>query len=123
MALLNRIIPVLLIHQGGLYKTRHFSTPKYVGDPINAVRIFNQKQVDELFLIDIDATVNSCEPNYALIEKLASECRMPLCYGGGINNVEQVQQLVIIGVEKAAISSAAIAKPTLIAEIADAVGR
>ena len=100
-----RIIPCLLIHNGGLVKTKKFSEPKYVGDPINAVRIFNEKEADELMVLDIDATVKGNEPNFKLIEKLASECRMPLCYGGGITNVEQVQQLVNIGVEKAAISS------------------
>ena len=118
-----RIIPCLLIHNGGLVKTKKFSEPKYVGDPINAVRIFNEKEADELMILDIDATVKGKEPNFDLIAKLASECRMPLCYGGGITKVEQVQHLINIGVEKVAISSAAIARPSLVAEIANAVGR
>ena len=122
MSLLNRIIPVLLIHNGGLYKTRLFSAPKYVGDPINAVKIFNQKQVDELFLIDIDATVSSLEPNYSLIEKLASECRMPLCYGGGIKRVDQFERLIGLGVEKVSISSASIDDPSLISSASQLVG-
>ncbi|MFY8108681.1 MAG: HisA/HisF-related TIM barrel protein, partial [Bacteroidia bacterium] len=78
-----RVIPCLLVHQKGLVKTVKFKDPKYVGDPINAVRIFNEKQSDELMVVDIDATADNVEPNYQMIEKLASECRMPLCYGGG----------------------------------------
>ena len=118
-----RITPCLLIHNGGLVKTMGFTDPKYVGDPINAVRIFNEKEADELMVLDIDATVDGSEPDFKLITKLAAECRMPLCYGGGISHVEQVQRLVNIGVEKVAISSAAIARPALVTEIADAVGR
>lgn len=118
-----RIIPCLLIHNGGLVKTVGFTDPKYVGDPINAVRIFNEKEADELMVLDIDATVNGSEPDFKLIAKLAAECRMPLCYGGGVSHVEQVQRLVNIGVEKVALSSAAITRPELVTEIADAVGR
>jgi len=118
-----RIIPCLLIHNGGLVKTKEFKEPKYVGDPINAVRIFNEKEADELMVLDIDATTRGYEPNFKLIAKLAAECRMPLCYGGGITQVEQVQRLVNLGVEKVAISSAAIARPALVTEIANAVGR
>ncbi|MDC1190417.1 AglZ/HisF2 family acetamidino modification protein [Gammaproteobacteria bacterium] len=117
-----RIIPCLLIHNGGLVKTKNFSEPRYVGDPINAVRIFNEKEADELMILDIDASVKGKEPNFKLIAKLASECRMPLCYGGGITKVEQVQHLINIGVEKVAISSAAIARPSLVADMANAVG-
>jgi imidazole glycerol-phosphate synthase subunit HisF len=117
-----RITPCLLIHDGGLVKTRCFKDLKYVGDPINAVRIFNEKEADELMVLDIDATINRSEPNFKLIAKLAAECRMPLCYGGGINNVEQVRRLVNIGVEKIAISSAAIACTALVTDIAEAVG-
>ena len=74
-----RIIPCLLVHRGGLVKTQGFKDPKYVGDPINAVRIFNEKEADELIVLDIDATVNKVVPDFALIAKLAAECRMPLC--------------------------------------------
>jgi len=118
-----RITPCLLIHNGGLVKTKGFAEPKYVGDPINAVRIFNEKEADELMILDIDATVNGREPDFKLIAKLAAECRMPLCYGGGVTEVEQVQRLINIGVEKVAVSSAAIARPALVTEIAEAVGR
>ena len=77
-----RIIPCLLVQNKGLVKTVNFKNPKYVGDPINAVRIFNEKEVDELMLIDIDATSQKREPDYRMIEYIAAECRMPLCYGG-----------------------------------------
>ena len=91
--LLPRITPCLLVHNGGLVKTLGFKAPKYVGDPINAVKIFNEKGVDELIFLDIDASSTDTEPDYALIEKIANECRMPLCYGGGIKSVEQAQPL------------------------------
>lgn len=118
-----RIIPCLLIHKGGLVKTQGFKLPKYVGDPINAVKIFNEKEADELVVLDIDATVNRVEPNYALIAKLAAECRMPLSYGGGINSVEQAQRIISLGVEKVAISAAAIADPAIVTRISEAIGR
>lgn len=118
-----RIIPCLLIHKGGLVKTRGFKDPKYVGDPINAVRIFNEKEADELMVLDIDATVNRVAPNFSLIAKLASECRMPLCYGGGVTTADQAIRLVEMGVEKVAVSAAAIARPSLLTEIAASVGR
>ncbi|MCZ2207578.1 AglZ/HisF2 family acetamidino modification protein [Cylindrospermopsis raciborskii] len=117
-----RIIPCLLIHQGGLVKTIQFNQPKYVGDPLNAVRIFNEKEVDELIVVDIDATDLGREPNYTMIANLASECRMPLCYGGGVKTPEQVERLISLGVEKVAISSAAIANPELITKSAQRVG-
>jgi imidazole glycerol-phosphate synthase subunit HisF len=117
-----RIIPCLLLHKGGLVKTQGFKSPKYVGDPINAVKIFNEKESDELIVLDIDATVNGVEPNYALISKLAEECRMPLCYGGGIKTAQQASKIIDMGVEKISISSAAIENPSLLSEIAEAVG-
>jgi len=118
-----RIIPCLLIHKGGLVKTKLFKEPRYVGDPINAVRIFNEKDADELMVLDIDASVNGHEPDFHLIEKLAAECRMPLCYGGGVTNAAQAIRLVDMGVEKVAVSSAAISNPSLLIEMAAAVGR
>jgi len=117
-----RIIPCLLVHNKGLVKTTKFKDPKYVGDPINAVKIFNEKEVDELFVADIDASRLGNEPDYKMIENLATECRMPLCYGGGIKTVEQAQRIFSLGVEKIAISSLAIEKPELVAEIAERVG-
>ena len=106
-----RIIPCLLVHDKGLVKTVNFKHPKYVGDPINAVRIFNEKQVDELTVLDIDASVENREPDYRMIENLAAECRMPLCYGGGVKTPEQAQRIFSLGVEKIAISSAAVQDP------------
>ena len=117
-----RIIPCLLLHQGGLVKTRRFSDAKYVGDPINAVRIFNEKQADELIVLDIDATVQGRTPNFPLIAKLAVECRMPLCYGGGVTSVDQVARIIDMGVEKVAISAAAVKNPELLSQMAHEVG-
>jgi cyclase len=118
-----RIIPCLLIHQGGLVKTQGFKEAKYVGDPINAVKIFNEKEADELIVLDIDATVQGREPDFSLIAKLANECRMPMCYGGGVTTAAQAQRIVDMGVEKVAVSAAAIANPALLSEMSAAVGR
>ena len=117
-----RIIPCLLVKNKGLVKTVNFKNPKYVGDPINAVRIFNEKEVDELIVLDIDATLEKREPDYNMIEHLAAECRMPLCYGGGVTTSDQVQRIIQLGVEKVAISSAAIENPNLVTEAAECVG-
>ena len=118
-----RLIPCLLIHKGGLVKTIKFGEPKYVGDPLNAVRIFNEKEVDELMVVDIDASRNGAAPNEALIAQMAAECRMPLCYGGGVKSAEVVERLVALGVEKVALSSAAVEQPALVSEAAERVGR
>jgi cyclase len=118
-----RITPCLLVHRNGLVKTVGFKAPKYVGDPINAVRIFNEKEADELIVLDIDATVNNVEPNYRMIANIAAECRMPLCYGGGIKTLAQARRIITMGVEKVAISSAAIENPELITYIAQEIGR
>jgi imidazole glycerol-phosphate synthase subunit HisF len=120
--LFPRIIPCLLVKNKGLVKTINFKNPKYVGDPINAVRIFNEKEVDEIIVIDIDATAEKREPDYNMIEHLAAECRMPLCYGGGITTSSQVQRIIQLGVEKVAISSAAISNPDLVSSSAEYVG-
>ena len=117
-----RIIPCLLVHNSGLVKTVRFKEPKYVGDPINAVKIFNEKETDELIVLDIDAAAQCREPNFKLIAQLAVECRMPLCYGGGVKNVEQARKIIGLGVEKVALSSAAIDNPALISQIAAEVG-
>ncbi|HNT74557.1 MAG TPA: AglZ/HisF2 family acetamidino modification protein [Anaerolineae bacterium] len=117
-----RIIPCLLIKNGGLVKTVQFDNPKYVGDPINAVRIFNEKEVDELIIADIDATVHNCEPDYNMIRNIAMECRMPLCYTGGVKTLEQVEQIISLGVEKIGISSASVDTPELITESTRRVG-
>lgn len=118
-----RITPCLLVHRGGLVKTVGFKSAKYVGDPINAVKIFNEKEADELTVLDIDATVNGTEPDYQMIANLAAECRMPLCYGGGVKTAAQASRIVALGVEKVAISSAAVENPALVTEIAGQIGR
>ena len=118
----SRIIPCLLVRDKGLVKTVQFKEHKYRGDPINAVRIFNEKESDELMVLDIDATRLDREPDYKMIENLAAECRMPLCYGGGVKTVEQAQRIFSLGVEKIAISSSAVSNPGLVAEIARRVG-
>lgn len=117
-----RIIPSLLLHNKGLVKTVNFKSPKYIGDPINAVRIFNEKGVDELAFFDIDATVYNKEPDYILIKKLANQSRMPLCYGGGVKTVDQAQKIFGLGIEKIALSSAVIQNPHLVTLIANRVG-
>lgn len=118
-----RITPCLLVHEGGLVKTVRFRDPTYVGDPINAVRIFNEKESDELVVLDIDATANGVTPDFEMIANLAAECRMPLCYGGGVTTVEQAKKIISLGVEKVALSAAAVADPGLISAISDAIGR
>jgi len=111
-----------LVKYGGLVKTVKFDDPKYVGDPINAVRIFNEKEVDELMVMDIDATTDGREPNYEMIQNLAAECRMPFCYGGGVRTVDQFQEIIGLGVEKVAISAAAVSAPKLVSRAAEMVG-
>ena len=117
-----RIIPCLLVHKKGLVKTVAFKEPKYVGDPINAVKIFNEKEVDELIVLDIDASVEDRPPDFDLIRNIAIECRMPFCYGGGIRTVEVAKKIIHLGAEKVALSSAAIANPSILQEIGKSVG-
>jgi cyclase len=105
--MLPRVIPVLLLKGNGVYKTEKFKNPKYIGDPINAVKIFNEKEVDEIIILDIDATANK-QINYKLIEDLAGECFMPMSYGGGITSIEEIKKIISIGVEKVSINSAAL---------------
>jgi imidazole glycerol-phosphate synthase subunit HisF len=118
----SRIIPCLLIKNRGLVKTIKFNNPKYVGDPINAVKIFNEKGADELIVLDIDATKENREPDYNMIKNLAAECRMPLCYGGGVKTTEQVKKIISLGVEKVAISKAVVDDPYIISRAAEIVG-
>ena len=118
----SRIIPCLLVHDKGLVKTVKFKDPKYVGDPINAVKIFNEKHVDELILLDIDASRENREPNYEMIENIAKECRMPFCYGGGVKNAEIAKKIINLGAEKVAVSTEAITNPAIIDSIAEVIG-
>ncbi|NQW21532.1 MAG: imidazole glycerol phosphate synthase subunit HisF [Chloroflexi bacterium] len=117
-----RVIPSLLIRDSGLVKTVQFKDGKYVGDPINTVRIFNEKEIDELVVLDIDASANGKRPDYDVIANLAAECRMPLCYGGGIKTVEHANRIIGLGVEKISLSSAAVENPQIVSEIAQQIG-
>lgn len=117
-----RVIPCLLLRGRGLYKTVKFADPKYVGDPVNAVKIFNEKEVDELLLLDITATPEKREPNYELIGDIAGECFMPLGYGGGVTSVEQIRRLHRMGVEKVSLNSAAFRDRRLVQESCDVFG-
>lgn len=118
----SRIIPCLLVHNKGLVKTVKFKDPKYVGDPINAVKIFNEKEVDELMVLDIDATHENREPNLEMIKNLADECRMPFCYGGGITTAEQARKIISLGAEKVALSNSALNNIELCQEIGSIIG-
>lgn len=117
-----RVIPCLLLQDGGLVKTLRFAKPKYVGDPINAIRIFNDKEVDELMVLDIMASRRGCELDFELIRQFASECFIPLCYGGGIRTIAQVEKLFHIGVEKVCLQTAVLADQALIRQVADNFG-
>lgn len=118
----HRVIPSLLIRNEGLVKTTQFGKSSYVGDPINAVKIFNEKEVDELIVLDIDATREGRAPNFALAEELADECFMPLCWGGGIRSIEDAKTLFSLGIEKVAIRSAITDNPAILRAIADRAG-
>lgn len=117
-----RVIPVLLLQEGGLVKGQQFKNHKYVGDPINAVKIFNEKEVDELIFLDVSATLNNQEPDFGLVADIAGEAFMPLGYGGGITTVRQIEKLFSIGVEKVIINTTAFNNPNLIAEAARVSG-
>jgi cyclase len=117
-----RVIPSLLMENGGLVKTIQFGKRTYLGDPINIIRIFNDKEVDEVALLDIGATPEKRQPDFAAIEKIASQCFMPLAYGGGITHLDQIRQLFKLGVEKAVLNTSAAENPALITEAANAFG-
>ena len=118
-----RISPVLLINDGELYKTINFKNPTYVGDPLNTVRIFNEKEVDELIILDITATEKNNLIDWELISHISKECRMPLCYGGGVDSVDKVEKLVSLGVEKVAIGNASFVNPAIVRDSIERVGR
>ncbi|HWR53203.1 MAG TPA: AglZ/HisF2 family acetamidino modification protein [Bryobacteraceae bacterium] len=118
----TRVIPCLLLRDGGLVKTVRFKDATYVGDPINAVRIFNEKEVDELAFLDIGATPSGAGPNFELLADIASEAFIPFGYGGGITTIEQVRRLFSLGVEKVILNTAAARTPALVEEAAAAAG-
>lgn len=117
-----RVIPCLLLLRGGLVKTRRFAEPKYVGDPLNAVRTFNEKGVDELMFLDIGATPSGREPDMDVIKGIAAECFMPFAYGGGITTVDQAGSILSSGVEKVVLNNSAFRSPRLIRGCADSFG-
>ncbi len=118
----TRVIPVLLLRSQGLVKTFKFKDPKYIGDPINAVRIFNEKEVDELIFLDIDATKNSCEPNFELLTDIAGEAFMPMAYGGGITSLDQIRRIFALGFEKVVLNSVTYKNSKLIEDAASIFG-
>jgi cyclase len=122
MSAMPRVIPCLLLSQGGLVKTIRFKHPTYVGDPINVVRILNEKEVDELIFLDIDASTEGRGPRFDYIEQVTSECFMPVAYGGGVGSVEDARRLLSLGVEKVCLNTAAIERPGLVGELADVLG-
>ena len=118
----NRVIPLLLMSNGKLYKTKQYNNPRYIGDPINVIRIFNEKEVDELIVLDIAASKLKQEPDYERIKELASECFMPLCYGGGISHLDQAKRIFSLGIEKISIQTQALTNLNLITEVANIYG-
>ena len=119
---MKRIIPCLLLENGGLVKTKQFGAPTYIGDPVNAVKIFAEKGADELVLLDITTSKEGREPDFALIEEIAGESFMPLAYGGGIRDCESIRKIIRSGVEKVIINSATASNIQLISDAADMVG-
>ena len=118
----HRVIPLLSLDNYKLVKTLRFKNPQYIGDPINAIHIFNEKEVDEIIIIDITASKKNREPNFDLIEEIAGECYMPLTYGGGIRSVEDVDRILSIGVEKVSLQSSIIKNPNFINDLAKRFG-
>lgn len=118
----NRVIPVLTIQNGGLVKSVKFKNHKYVGDPINAVKIFNDKEVDEIVILDISASKKGLKPNIQVVSEIAGEAFMPLAYGGGISNFEQVKELFFAGVEKIILNQALLDQPKLVSQVAGQYG-
>jgi cyclase len=117
-----RIIPILLLKNSGLYKTTKFKDPKYIGDPINAIRIFNEKEVDELVFLDITKSYDNTEINWNILKDIATECFMPLTYGGGIRSVEMIREVLNIGVEKVSLNTNAVKNPEIINKAAGYFG-
>jgi imidazole glycerol-phosphate synthase subunit HisF len=117
-----RVIPVLLLQKGGLVKSVKFKDHKYVGDPINAVKIFNEKEVDELVILDISATTEKRGPDLVTIKEIASEAFMPLAYGGGITKLDEIKMLITAGIEKIVLNTSAYHLPNLITTGANYVG-
>ena len=119
---LSRVIPVLLLKNNGLVKTKKFKNEKYIGDPINALRIFNEKEVDEIIFLDINASKVGEPPDFEILQNISSECFMPLAYGGGINSFEHVNKIFRIGVEKIIFNTAALDNIEFVSDVIKSVG-
>jgi cyclase len=119
----HRVIPALLLRNDGLVKTHRFKSPQYIGDPLNAVRIFNDKEVDELMVLDMDASKTGALPNFSMIEQLAGECFMPLCYGGGIRSLDDASRIFALGIEKVCLQTAALDDLGIVSRIAERFGQ
>lgn len=117
-----RVIPCLLYDGNGLVKTVRFKDPVYIGDATNAIRIFNEKEVDELIFLDIKASAKKQKPDVELIRRIASECFMPLCYGGGITSLEDIKNVISVGVEKVSLNTVAVQNPSFVKEAAKTYG-
>jgi imidazole glycerol-phosphate synthase subunit HisF len=117
-----RVIPCLLLTESGLVKTVRFDEAKYVGDPINAVRIFNEKEVDELVLLDIQASREGRGPDFDRVQDIVNEAFMPIAYGGGVTQLAQAQQLIRLGVEKVVINHSALGGYGLLREMSEHLG-
>lgn len=119
----SRFIPVLLYSDKGFVKTFNFKNPKYLGDPINVIKIFNEKMANEIIIFDIDASSKGTKINFDLLKKVSRESRMPVCYGGGVKDVETAEKLLSLGIEKISLSSAAVLNPKLIEKISSRIGK
>jgi imidazole glycerol-phosphate synthase subunit HisF len=111
-----RVIPILLLHRGGLVKSVRFTDYKYIGDPINTVKIFNEKEVDEIAIVDIDATRDNRRPNFSQLSEIVSEAFMPVAYGGGISTIEDMREVLVRGVEKVILNKILISRPAIVSE-------
>jgi cyclase len=118
----KRLIPILLLKDGGLMKSKQFTDWKYVGDPLNTAKIFNDKDTDELIVLDVEATAQNREPNYELLRELSAECFLPICYGGGVASAEVARKVISCGVDKVSINSAHIQTPRILGQISEVIG-
>lgn len=117
-----RVIPILLLSNQGFYKTTCYKKPVYIGDPLNTLKIFNEKETDEIIIIDISATKNSRSPNFDLLQEIVSECFMPICYGGGVQTIEDIKKLFQLGIEKVSLNAALLRKKELVTEATSIYG-
>ena len=118
----TRVMPCLLLRNAALVKTIQFKDPGYIGDPINAIRIYNEKEVDELIFLDIGATTEGKKPPFKIIENIASECFMPVAYGGGVRDIADVKQIFSLGIEKISLNSYVVENPQFVRQVADTFG-